>query len=283
MAEIQNSFLQMIILLSMVLAIRTFVFGLYWVPTGSMEPTMLVGEGFFADKFTILFRPLKRGEIISFNEPTFIYSHNWAIKLFQQYLYGPENWTKRIIGLPGERIQGKIENGKPTIYINEQKFNEPYVNPYPVVNVQENSHQLVLSPLIFASKTNSRYRTFDPQYPLTDPLQPFYRITKDIILPHESQPHILFPNTPAYSCGVTDVFDITLNKDEYFVMGDNRQASFDSRGFGRIKRSIIHGRILFRLFSFDTANSLLYELLTHPIDFIFSKARSWNRWFSWVL
>ena len=40
-------------ILLIVFLVRTFVFGLYQVPTGSMETTMLVGEGFFADKWSL--------------------------------------------------------------------------------------------------------------------------------------------------------------------------------------------------------------------------------------
>ena len=50
-----NSIKEIVTLLFVVFLIRTFGFGLYQVPTGSMETTMLVGERFFADKFTVLF------------------------------------------------------------------------------------------------------------------------------------------------------------------------------------------------------------------------------------
>ncbi len=39
---------------------------------------------------------------------------------------------------------------------------------------------------------------------------------------------------------------ITLNKDQYFVMGDNRPNSFDSRRFGPVDRGLIVGRVWFR-------------------------------------
>ncbi|MDZ4123965.1 MAG: S26 family signal peptidase, partial [Hydrogenophaga sp.] len=53
---------EIFIILLVIFLIRTFGFGLYQVPTGSMETTMLVGERFFADKFTPLFRPIKQGD-----------------------------------------------------------------------------------------------------------------------------------------------------------------------------------------------------------------------------
>src|SRR3972149_7564534 len=105
-------------LLLVVFLIRTFIFGLYQVPTGSMETTMLIGERFFADKLTVWFLPVQHGDIISFNDPTYPYSNSSLMYLFQQYVWGPSNWTERVIGLPGDHLQGAIEDGKPVVYRN---------------------------------------------------------------------------------------------------------------------------------------------------------------------
>src|SRR5438105_14411633 len=103
--------LEFVSLLLLVFVIRTFVFGLYIVPTGSMETTMLVGERFFADKFTVLFQEIKRGDIISLNDPTYEYSQNSIAQLFQRYVWGPQNITKRVIGIPGDHVRGTVEDG----------------------------------------------------------------------------------------------------------------------------------------------------------------------------
>jgi signal peptidase I len=47
---------------------------------------------------------------------------------------------------------------------------------------------------------------------------------------------------------------IILEDDEYFVMGDNRNASKDSRSFGPVKRSFVIGRVLFRGWPFNRIN-----------------------------
>ena len=48
-----------------------------------------------------------------------------------------------------------------------------------------------------------------------------------------------------------DFDEITLKDNEYFVMGDNRYNSYDSRNFGTITKNNIIGRVEFRIFPFD--------------------------------
>lgn len=62
------------------------------------------------------------------------------------------------------------------------------------------------------------------------------------------EPYILFRKEGALSR--------TLGADEYFMMGDNRAGSFDSRMWGPVKRDLIVGRALARLFPFPTIRVL---------------------------
>jgi len=60
-----------------------------------------------------------------------------------------------------------------------------------------------------------------------------------------------------YAYGETSDYDeITLGDDEYFVLGDNRLISKDSRYFGAIKKSDIKGKAVFRLFPFTRFGSI---------------------------
>jgi signal peptidase I len=256
-----SSLTQFAFLLLLIFAIRTVIFGLYQVPTGSMETTMLVGERFLADKLSYWFRTPKRGEIIAFNDPNFEYSKNGLVNWFQRYVYGPTNLTKRVIGIPGDHVKGVIENGKPVIYLNGVKLEEPYLNKNPLIAVKSKDGRI-------------DFRSYDPHYSLDK--QPYYKLKPESIVRVNGEPALRYPGTPLQRG--EDIFDVKLGKNEYWAMGDNRLGSWDSRGWGILDGKLIHGRILLRLWSSDsTEDWWIVDLLKHPIDFW--KRIRWQRSF----
>lgn len=285
-------------LLIIVFIIRTVGFGLYQVPTGSMETTMLVGERFFADKLSYWFTKPQRGQVIAFNGPLFHYSDSLPIRLFQEYIWGPSNWTKRVIGMPGDHIKGVIEDGKPVIYINGQKSVEPYINKYPLLYVFKYD-PVEIAAMARAGATQEQIvdlispKSYDPSKPFDK--QPFYNIVPSRIWRDDSgEPHMIMPGQPLhpekevatlpddrnYWTG-SDLFNVHLGSNEYWVMGDNRLGSKDSRYFGPLDGRLIHGKILFRIWSMDSDESWwIVDLIKHPIDF-WKKIR-WNRFFQWI-
>ena len=106
---------------------------------------------------------------------------------------------KRVIGLPGDTVEYK----KDQLYVNGKKINEPYLNSF--------KEKLKDGSLIdYFTKINSNYANFDFN---TDYL------TVD-------------------SSG-NDSFKVTLKSNEYFLLGDDRPISKDSRAVGPIKKSDI--------------------------------------------
>jgi signal peptidase I len=287
---------EIVILLLIVFLIRTFFFGLYQVPTGSMETTMLVGERFFADKFTPLFMSIKRGEVIAFNDPLWPYSNNKLVRIFQEYVWGPSNWTKRVIGIPGDHVHGTIEDGKPVIYLNGKKLSEPYINKYPLVRVWKMDPEDVEAYVRRGGQDRIwdliSPKSFDPHVSVEN--QPFYTMKKERILADGSEAAMIYPGTPLYPAedapkpvpgqnywSGSDEFDVTLDKNQYWVMGDNRLGSKDCRWFGPINRRLIHGRIIFRVWSLDSDESwFILDIIKHPVDF-WSRVR-WHRFFQRV-
>lgn len=277
-----------IIVVPIAFLIRTFGYGLYQVPSGSMETTMLVGERFVADKLTVWFQPIKHGDIISFNDPTYPYSSNPVMNWWQRYVWGPSNWTKRIIGVPGDHIEGKIEDGKPVIYRNGQKLDESYLNKYPLIYVWKRAVPTVQD--LYLGNFEFDVLSFDLSKPYDQ--QPFYRVNPLLVYDPKGQPErsdmvydaehrraLIMPNTPL--ANGNDVFDVQLGDNEFWAMGDNRKGSYDSRGWGKLDGKLIHGRIKFRILSIDSDESwLILDILKHPIDF-WKKVR-WNRSFQVV-
>jgi signal peptidase I len=149
------------------------------VPTESMTPTILVGDHFFLDKVAfpanypqvlqnyLPGRTIQRGDIIAFWSP-----ENPEMRL-----------VKRVIGLPGERIE--IRNR--SVYINGRKLDEPYA-------------------------VHTDFRQFD---------------RRDNLAP------------------------VTIPPDQFFMMGDNRDNSNDSRFWGFAPRDSFIGRPLFVYWSYD--------------------------------
>ncbi len=78
------------------------------IPSGSMETTIMIGDKVLAYRLAYKFSDPKRGDIVIFPFPD----------------DESQDYIKRIIGLPGEKIEGK--NG--VVYINDVPLNEPYIN-----------------------------------------------------------------------------------------------------------------------------------------------------------
>jgi signal peptidase I len=93
------------------LLIRTFLFAPYKIPTGSMIPTLLVGDKIFVDKISYRFDLPMRGDIVVFKYP----------------IDPKKDFVKRLIGMPGERVEIRggvvLVNGKP---LTEAPFSNNY-------------------------------------------------------------------------------------------------------------------------------------------------------------
>lgn len=263
-----------LIVVPIVFIIRTFGYGLYQVPSESMETTMLVGERFLADKLTIWFSPIKQGEVISFNAPTYAYSDNWLKNKWQNYVWGPASWTKRVIGIPGDHIEGKVEDGKPVVYRNGKKLDEPYINQLPLLYVQKQEAYGEMSLRTFDPRKSYQEQEFYKFKPALIPDLGFQPERSDLVYDVVNKRALSYPNVPLVSG--KDIFDVHLGPNEYWVMGDNRKGSDDSRSWGKLSGKLIHGRIKYRLLSMDSDESwMIIDLLKHPIDF-WKKIR-WSR------
>lgn len=115
---------------AIVLAIKAYVVNPYRIPSSSMEPTLhcareahgceaRFSDRVLANRFIYRFADPKRGEIVVFETPPAARTRCGAGGTF----------VKRLIGLPGERLELRSEKGLSYVYIDGKKLDEPYISP----------------------------------------------------------------------------------------------------------------------------------------------------------
>jgi len=96
-----------VIAIILALIIRAFLFQFFWIPSRSMEPALLINDRIIVTRFSYWLQEPQRGDVVVFKYP----------------LETKKDYVKRLIGLPGEKIQ-VIDN---KLYINDKLIEEPYL------------------------------------------------------------------------------------------------------------------------------------------------------------
>ena len=114
----------------MVILIRFFVFEIRWIPSPSMNPTLVKHDRIVVERFSRFYRTPQRGDIMVFYPP-FEKLKNTPWKLFSRltgFFCKDTAFIKRVIGVPGDKFEIKTDDtGKSTVYINDEVLNEPYI------------------------------------------------------------------------------------------------------------------------------------------------------------
>jgi signal peptidase I len=194
-------FESLVIAVALALFVRTWVFQAFKIPTGSMEPNLLVGDHLIVNKMVhaptitgleraiLPHRDIKRGDVLVFKfpqDPT-------------------RDFIKRVIGLPGDRLELRRKK----IYINDQMLDEPYA-------------------------------------------------------------HFLAPLSPEGARRPDDLREeygpVTVPAGQYFMMGDNRDDSQDSRYWGFMPATYVKGKALFIYFSVgDSVGDIQWSRLLNRV------------------
>lgn len=121
------------------LGIKTFVAQSFWIPSGSMENTLIPGDRVVVSKFTPGPLALQRGDVVVFHDPG-----HWldlpnkkrsglsgavvsGMQFVGLYPSGDNDLIKRVIGLPGDHV--KCCNTRGQIVVNGVGLSEPYIYP----------------------------------------------------------------------------------------------------------------------------------------------------------
>ncbi|MGE0813083.1 MAG: signal peptidase I [Vicinamibacterales bacterium] len=119
-STVREYFESIVVAVILALFIRTFVVQAFKIPTGSMEPNLLVGDHLLVNKFVfsptatgleralLPVRPIRRGDVVVFKYPE-----------------DPErDFIKRIVGLPGEKIEVRGKD----VLVNDQVIPQPFAH-----------------------------------------------------------------------------------------------------------------------------------------------------------
>ncbi|HEX7341647.1 MAG TPA: signal peptidase I [Rhodanobacteraceae bacterium] len=201
-----------------VLLLRSFVAAPFRIPSGSMMPTLDVGDFILVNKFAYGLRlPVFHTKIVSIGEPK-----RGDIVVFRPPWQPNQDWIKRIVGLPGDRVVVKGEH----VWINGKLVQDQTIGPYRGD----------------ADKKVQRYVMNNGGILLREHLGGIeHQIIK---MPSLNQPQRDFPpNVP------NEHNPVIVPKNCYFVMGDNRDDSDDSRYKGCVPEKDLVGKAFFIWFS----------------------------------
>ena len=132
--------LLLVVAFCLAVLIRTFLLQAFYIPSTSMEATLLVGDRVLVNKIVYDVRQPNRGEVVVFRGPP-----NWAPdhtvppanNLFSRIgrtlgdlvgvsRPGEKDFIKRVIGLPGDRVSCCDPDGR--VYVNGKGIDEAYIN-----------------------------------------------------------------------------------------------------------------------------------------------------------
>ncbi len=217
------------------LLVRTFAYEPFNIPSGSMIPTLLVGDYLFVSKFSFGYSkhslpfslPLIPGRVME-SQP-----ERGDVVVFKLPSDTSQDYIKRVIGLPGDTVQ--VTNGR--LYINNKMVERERIEDYILTDGTGRSAAVA-------------------QYLETLPNGRVHRILE------------LFGDQ-----GPSDNTEpFTVPEDHFFMMGDNRDNSADSRAFPSRFRFVpienLVGRAEFLFYSKDSSQPI-YDLGSIRYDRLF--------------
>jgi signal peptidase I len=208
-----------------VFMLRSFLVEPFKIPSGSMLPTLQIGDFILVNKYTYGIRlPVINKKVIALNDP-----QRGDVMVFRFPRDPSLDYIKRVVGVPGDLIEYRA---------NKQLV----VNGQPVKMDKAGRYEYTAQGLNFV-----RGDTWNEQLgehlhvAMTQPDSP-------PLVPHQVEGDFPYRDNCSYSA---EGFRCQVPAGHYFMMGDNRDASNDSRYWGFVPDENIVGRAFFIWWNFD--------------------------------
>lgn len=203
-----------------VLLFRTFLLEPFRIPSGSMMPTLLVGDFVLVNKFAYGLRlPVTNTKILDTGEP-----HRGDVAVFRYPRNPKEDYIKRIIGVPGDTITVRAEQ----VYIDGKPVPQALVGPYHGTD-----------------KVSIQMEENPNMSPVTEYVEDLHGVKHHTLRFGYIMPNPCWDGTRLSDGGCQWV----VPKGYYFAMGDNRDDSEDSRFWGFVPEKNFAGRAFLIWFS----------------------------------
>lgn len=208
--EYSGSFFPVI---ALVFLLRSFLYEPFKIPSSSMVPTLVIGDLILVNKFTYGIRlPIINKKIVDINDP-----QRGDVMVFKYPKDPSLDYIKRVIGVPGDKV----------VYRNKRL----------TINGKEASYQPLPDYL------DEEHLTYSKQY-LESVGGMSHKILNDERAPAYIQNPDPFPQHEQCSYNA-EGFTCTVPSGHYFMMGDNRDNSLDSRYWGFVADKNIVGKAFF--------------------------------------
>ena len=206
--EYSGSFFPVI---ALVFVLRSFLYEPFKIPTSSMVPTLLVGDLILVNKFTYGVRlPILNQKIIDVNDP-----QRGDVMVFKYPKDMSQDYIKRVIGVPGDKI----------VYDNKRLSVNGQAVSYTQLDDYLDDQELKYHKQFTESLPGKQHRILN--------IENLPTVRADAV---ENFPH-------REACEFSqDKFTCTVPAGNYFMMGDNRDNSLDSRYWGFVPNKNIVGK-----------------------------------------
>ncbi len=240
----------LVLVIIIILILKSFIVDAFKIPTGSMKDTLLEGDFILVNKAAYAIstphqipfwgKRFESTELISTGKPEFNDVIAFEIPANYYDLEADEYTVlvKRIIGLPGDTVE--IINQE--LFINHKKYRTP---SYIKLNLDESSIEKVnkdLFPYNNKWSLENYGEIVIPKKGMTIELNPKNILQWQNAINTDFGKKIVSVEGTVININNQPLRKYTFEKDYYFVLGDNRKNSIDSRYFGYIPQEWIIGK-----------------------------------------